>query len=113
MVGKTIFNTSYEEFQRSVIQASFKHPVLLDIWAQWCAPCLVLAPVLEMVINDHAGRITLAKVDVDEGENMKVAGQYKVRGFPTVILFSDGEEKARFHGAKTKSQVESFIDDFI
>jgi len=113
MVSNNIFNTRYEEFQQSVIQASYNRPILVDIWADWCAPCLVLAPVLEMVINDYNGHIALAKVDVDDGENMKVAGQYKVRGFPTVILFVRGEEKGRFHGAKTKSQVESFIEDVI
>ena len=113
MSSINIFNASHEDFQRSVVQESFSRPVLMDIWAQWCTPCLVLAPVLEMVINDYGGRIALAKVDVDEGENMKVAGHFKVRGFPTVILFFNGEEQGRFHGAKTKSQVKSFIGEFV
>ena len=113
MSSKNIYNTIYEEFHESVIQASFKQPVLVDIWADWCAPCLVLAPILEMVVNEYDASIVLAKVDVDEGENMKVAGHYKVRGFPTVILFINGEEKGRFHGAKSKSQVNSFIEELI
>jgi thioredoxin 1 len=88
-------------------------PVLVDIWADWCPPCLVLAPVLEAVIADYDGRIALAKVDVDDGDNMKLAGYYKVRGFPAVILFVNGEEKGRFHGAKSKSHVKSFIETLI
>jgi putative thioredoxin len=110
MSSTPVFDTSYESFQQSVIQASFSRPILLDIWADWCSPCLVLAPVLEKVLQDYPGDIALAKLDVDEGENMKIAGQYKVRGFPTVILFFQGEEKGRFHGAKSKSDVESFIE---
>jgi thioredoxin 1 len=113
MSNADIFSTRYEQFQQSVIQESFNRPILVDIWADWCAPCLVLAPVLEMLIQEYRGQIALAKVDVDEGENMKIAGQYKVRGFPTVILFLDGTEKGRFHGAKSKSQVQSFIEDLI
>lgn len=113
MGSNSVFNTSYEEFQQSVIKASFELPVLVDIWADWCSPCLVLAPVLELVVNHYNGRIILAKVDVDDGDNMKIAGHYKVRGFPTVILFNNGEEKGRFHGAKTKSQVISFIEAHI
>jgi putative thioredoxin len=113
MSSTSIFDTNYESFQQTVLQASFTRPILVDIWADWCPPCLVLAPVLEMVLHDYAGEIALAKVDVDEGENMKIAGQYKVRGFPTVILFSQGEEKGRFHGAKSKTEVISFIQDHI
>jgi putative thioredoxin len=110
MSSTSIFDTSYESFQQAVLQASFSKPILVDIWADWCAPCLVLAPVLEAVLLDYAGRIALAKVDVDAGENMKIAGQYKVRGFPTVILFSRGEEKARFHGAKSKTELRAFLE---
>lgn len=113
MNGNNIFDTYYEVFQDSVIKASFIRPILADIWAKWCSPCVVLAPVLELVIADYAGAIGLAKIDVDYGENMKIAGQFKVRGFPTVILFQDGEEKGRFYGARTKDQVKTFIEGLI
>lgn len=113
MSSSPIFDTNYEAFQQAVIQASFSQPILVDIWADWCPPCLVLAPILEMVIKDYEGHIALTKVDVDQGENMKVAGQYKVRGFPTVILFHQGTEKGRFSGAKSKSDVKSFIEAHI
>jgi thioredoxin 1 len=113
MGSNNIFNTNFAEFQQSVIQASFTRPVLVDIWADWCAPCLVLAPVLEAVVADYDDRVALAKVDVDDGDNMKLAGYFKVRGFPTVILFVNGEEIGRFHGAKSKPHVKSFIETLI
>lgn len=113
MSSKLSFNTTYEAFDEAVIQASFTRPILVDIWADWCSPCLVLAPVLDMALEDYGDNIALAKVDVDQGENMKIAGRYKVRGFPTVIAFFQGEEKGRFHGAKSKREVKSFIESVI
>ena len=113
MSNGIIFDTSYEAFQVAVVQASFARPILVDIWADWCAPCLVLAPVLETVLTDYGQKIALAKLDIDEGENMKIAGRLKVRGFPTVILFFNGEEQGRFSGAKSRSEVKAFIDALI
>lgn len=83
--------------------------VLVDLWADWCPPCLVIGPVLEQLVREYDGEVSLAKLEVDEGENMKIAGQYQVRGFPTVILFRDGEEKGRFSGAKSAGFIEQFI----
>ena len=87
--------------------------VLVDFWADWCAPCHAISPHLSQVISDLAGRIRLAKVEVDEGENMKLAGRYKVRGFPTVMLFSAGEEIARFSGARPFNWIERWIDEHL
>lgn len=103
------FAVDLPEFEQRVLQASAQMPVLVDLWAEWCSPCLVIAPVLIQVVEEYAGEILLAKVEVDAGENMKLAGQYKVKGFPTVILFDQGEERGRFSGA----QPLSFIRDFI
>ena len=105
-----IHNVRYEDFQESVVAASRVHPVLVDLWADWCAPCVVIAPVLERLIADYAGRIHLAKVEVDAGENMKVAGHYRVRGFPTIILFEQGAECGRFHGARSARYIREFIE---
>jgi putative thioredoxin len=101
--------TSLENFSRDVLDASETHPVLVDFWAEWCAPCLVLAPVLDRVMEELKGQISLAKLEVDEGENMKLAGHYRVRGFPTIILFVERQEVARFSGARSRSQVLEFI----
>lgn len=108
-----IFNVDYEHFEDMVIKASSEKPVLVDLWAEWCSPCLVIAPVLKKLIDEYDGRIRLAKVEVDEGENMKLAGHYKVRGFPTVLLIVEGEEVARFSGAKPLSFLRNFIDDNV
>lgn len=105
----SIIETHYESYEKDVIQSSFQTPVLVDLWAEWCPPCLMIAPVLKQLIDDYQGKIKLAKVEVDEGENMKIAGHNKVRGFPTILLIQNGEEKARFSGAKPKH----FIDELI
>ncbi len=97
-----------EEFQKRVIDGSHQQPILVDIGADWCRPCLALDPVLTRVISEYRGRVVLAKIDADE--NMKIAGHYRVRGFPTVILFIDGEEVDRFHSAKPMHVVREFID---
>lgn len=112
MSENLIFDTSLETFEQDVLQASHEHPVLVDFWAEWCPPCVVIAPLLEQVINERAGEVRLAKLEVDEGENMKLAGRYQVRGFPTIILFQAGKEKGRFSGAKPVSHIEQFIDEY-
>lgn len=110
---KLIFDVDLGQFDEQVVKASDEVPVLVDLWADWCSPCLVLAPVLKKLIDEYGGRIKLAKVEVDEGENMKLAGHYKVRGFPTVLLIVEGEEVARFSGAKPLSFLRNFVDEHI
>ncbi len=108
-----IFDVSLEDYDDRVIAASHEVPILVDLWADWCMPCLVIAPKLKELIEEYAGRLKLARLEVDAGENMKLAGKYKVRGFPTVILFINAEEKARFHGAKPLSFLRDFVDEFL
>ena len=105
-----IFDTSVEKFEKDVIEASHQCPVLVDLWADWCPPCVVIAPIIKKVVEEYDGDIALAKLEVDEGKNMKIAGQYQVRGFPTILLIQNGEEKARFSGAQSSSFIEDFID---
>ena len=88
-------------------------PIFIDLWAEWCPPCIVVAPILKKIVGNYEEKISLAKIEVDEGENMKIAGRLKVRGFPTVILFLNGEEQGRFSGAKSRSEVKAFIDALI
>lgn len=108
-----IFDVDLDEYDEKVLAASNEKPVLVDLWADWCSPCLVIAPVLKKFVAEYDGRIKLAKVEVDEGENMKLAGRYKVRGFPTILLINKGEEVARFSGAKPLSFIRNFVDDNI
>ena len=108
-----IFDVQLDDFDERVLSASQQRIVLVDFWAEWCPPCLVIAPVLEQVVADYRGKVVLAKLEVDAGENMKLAGRYKVRGFPTIILFSQGEEKDRFSSARSKTFIQEFIAPWL
>jgi len=103
-----IFSVDEHDFQERVIAASHQQPVLVDFAAEWCGPCHALAPVLERVIPEYAGAVQLAKLDADE--NMKLCGHYRIRGFPTVVMFYRGEELARFSGARPAPALRQFID---
>jgi len=107
------FNVDREHFQADVIDASRQKPILVDFWAEWCAPCRHLTPHLNRVVNERNGGIMLAKVEVDERDNMKLAGQFRLRGFPTVILFQDGEERGRFSGSRSPHQLREWIDQHL
>jgi len=109
--SESIFVADLDNFDDSVIKASHNKPVLVDLWAEWCSPCRVIAPILQNVMAEYEGQIAIAKVEVDDGDNMKIAGHYQVRGFPTIILFQYGVEKARFSGAKPLQFIRSFIDE--
>jgi thioredoxin len=105
------YDVEEADFDELVVARSHEVPVLLDIGADWCSPCLVLGPMLEKLAHDYSGRFLLAKVDADE--NMRIAGRHKVRGFPTVIAYSRGLETARFHSAQPLHFLRSFIDKLI
>ena len=95
-------------FQQAVVEASAQLPVLVDFWAPWCAPCRTLTPVLEKLEHEYAGRFKLAKVNVDE--NQELAEALQVRSIPAVFAFRDGKPLAHFLGALPESQVRAFIE---
>ncbi|MDD4928645.1 MAG: thioredoxin domain-containing protein [Gallionella sp.] len=105
------YNVEEDSFDERVVAASHEIPVLVDISANWCAPCKVLAPLLHKLAAVYDGRFFLAMVDADE--NMRIAGRHKVRGFPTVVAYSRGVEVARFHSAQTEGYLREFIDGVI
>ena len=107
-----IFDTHWPLFEKDVVEASHAQPMLVDFWADWCPPCSTLTPILERLTPSYGGRIRLAKIEVDAGDNMKLAGRYAMRGFPTVLLFVKGEMVARFHSAKSEPWVRAFITEF-
>ena len=110
-MSDSIFVADLYNFDELVIKASHDKPILVDLWAEWCSPCLMIAPVLEKVSKEFGGDIAIAKVEEDDGENMKLAGHYKVRGFPTIIMFQKGEEVGRFSGAKPLQFIRHFIEE--
>ncbi len=95
-----------ENFEQDVLQS--KRPVLVDFYADWCGPCKVVGPIVEELGNDYAGRVDVRKVDVDS--NPELAGQYGVRGIPTLILFKDGVAQDTIVGVVPKSQLTEVID---
>lgn len=108
---KYSYNVEEADFDELVVARSHEVPVLLDIGADWCSPCLVLGPMLEKMVKEYAGKFVLAKVDADE--NMRIAGRHKVRGFPTVIAYSRGQETDRFHSSHPENFLRRFIDKLI
>lgn len=108
---KLSYDVEEADFEERVIALSHQTPILLDIGAEWCGPCLVLGPVLERLVKEYNGQFLLAKVDADE--NMRIAGRHKVRGFPTVIAYSKGEEVDRFYSMQTEGFLRRFIENLI
>ncbi len=106
-----IYDVDEATYQEKVIQASSQQPILVDFWADWCAPCRSLSPALERVIEELEGLVLLAKVEVDD--NMHLAGHYRLRGFPTVILFVNGEERGRFHGSRSSHWLREWVEEHL
>jgi thioredoxin 1 len=86
-------------------------PILVDFWAEWCGPCKMITPTLEEMAQEFAGRLTIAKLNVDDSPD--VARRFEVMSIPTLILFKDGEPVQRLVGAKGKGQLVQEIDPFL
>jgi thioredoxin 1 len=104
-----IIHVTDASFENDVINA--EGPVLIDYWAEWCGPCKAIAPVLNDIAEEYDGKLTIAKINIDE--NPGVPAKYGVRGIPTLTIFKGGNVEATKVGALSKSQLTAFIDSNI
>ncbi len=105
------FDVGTADFQEKVIDASHRAPVLVDFWAEWCAPCRVLKPMLEKLAAEYGGRFFLAKLNSDRDQ--EVAARYGVRSIPNVKAFLNGQLVNEFTGALPETQIRAFIDGLL
>lgn len=106
MASDLIKHISDASFDADVLQAGT--PVLVDYWAEWCGPCKMIAPILDDVAAAYEGKLTIAKMNVDE--NREIPAKFGIRGIPTLMIFKNGELAATKVGALAKAQLTAFID---
>jgi len=105
-VSDAVLHVTDADFNETVIKSDT--PVLVDYWAEWCGPCKMIAPVLDEIATEYAGKLSVAKINIDD--NPATPQSYGVRGIPTLMIFKDGEVEATKVGALSKSQLADFID---
>jgi putative thioredoxin len=106
-----VLTATAENFYTDVLEASHERPVLVDFWADWCAPCRMLMPILAKLADEYGGRFLLAKVNTEE--ERELAAQFGIRSLPTVQLFKNGQPVDQFMGALPESQVREFLDQHL
>ena len=104
-----ILHVTDDSFEQDVLKADV--PVLVDYWAEWCGPCKMIAPILDEVAKEYAGRLKVAKLNIDQNE--LTPPKFGIRGIPTLMIFKDGRVAATKVGALAKSQLAAFIDSHI
>ena len=108
-MSEHIHHVTDGNFDSEVLQS--QTPVLVDYWAEWCGPCKMIAPILDDVAKDYAGKLKVAKLNIDD--NQDTPAKYGIRGIPTLMLFKGGIVEASKVGALSKSQLTAFIDSNI
>ena len=105
-MSQQIVHVSDSSFEQDVLKPNV--PVLLDFWAEWCGPCKMIAPILDQIAAEYAGKVLVAKMNVDE--NPRTPMKFSVRGIPTLILFKNGQLQGQKIGAVRKADVAAFLD---
>ena len=108
-MNEHITHLSDAAFEQEVLQSAL--PVLVDYWAEWCGPCKMIAPILDDISKEYAGRLKVAKLNIDD--NQQTPPKYGIRGIPTLMIFKNGNVEATKVGALSKSQLTAFIDSNI
>jgi len=106
MASEQITEFTDANFEQEVLKSS--QPVLVDFWAEWCMPCRMLAPTIDKLAKDYAGKVKVGKVDTDS--NREVAMKYRIDAIPTVILFKDGQVAQKFVGLKKETEFKAALD---
>ena len=106
MASELIKHLSDASFEADVLKSGT--PVLVDYWAEWCGPCKMIAPILDEIAKDYAGKLKVAKVNIDD--NQATPAKFGIRGIPTLMIFKNGNVEATKVGALSKSQLAAFID---
>ena len=108
-MSEHIIELTDASFEQDVLKSDI--PVLVDYWAEWCGPCKMIAPVLDEIAETYKGKLTVAKLNIDE--NQETPAKHGVRGIPTLMLFKNGNVEATKVGALSKSQLAAFLDSNI
>ncbi|MCO5051154.1 MAG: thioredoxin [Verrucomicrobiae bacterium] len=109
MASPTMVNLSADNFETEVLKSAT--PVLVDFWAEWCGPCKQIAPVLHELADEYAGRVKVAKLNIESGDNQQLAIQYRVQSIPMFLVFKGGEIIAQHVGiAGGKPKLKSLLD---
>lgn len=103
---RTLTDTTFDEEVKSATE-----PIVVDFWAEWCGPCKIIAPVLEEIAAEQAGKLTIGKLNVDEHPD--IARRFDVMSIPTLIVFKDGEPQKRLVGAKGKNQLLEALAEYL